>query len=399
MIRRLLGGVVDRPERAVALFRLVLLPVILAGERLVEHHHAQRELFLPLLAVAAAWALANLWATTRGPVELLPRRLVAAVDLALIVALAWTSGGPFSQVRYAFFVLPLGAALLLGPWRTTAVSAASIVAYVAIAALHPATDERADAVDTEIAQVLYLVWTGAVAVALSSLLRRRRRQIEALAESRGRLVAQALDAEDRERRRLAEALHDEAIQNLLAARQELAVTGGSGPDLDLVRLGLDRTVEQLRGAVFDLHPYVLEHGGLGPALRAVAERHARHGGFSWQVDVEPAATGVADQLLFSIARELIVNAARHAGARTVAIAVRRDAAGVELEVADDGRGLDPASAASAPARGHVGLASCRERAEALDGTLRVLPRAGGGTVVRVVVPTGRPARTDDVRFG
>ncbi|MEZ5100404.1 MAG: ATP-binding protein [Thermoleophilia bacterium] len=397
MIRALLGGAVERPERAVAIFRLAVLPVILAGERLVEHHHAQRELFLPLLGVAVVWAVANLWSTTLGPADLLPRRLVASVDLALIVALTWSSGGPFSQVRYAFFVLPLGAALLLGPWRTVAVSAASIVAYVAIAALHPATDERADAVDTEVAQVLYLVWTGAVAAALSSLLGRRRRQVEALAATRGRLVAQALDAEDRERRRLAEALHDEAIQNLLAVRPELAVVNGSGPDLDLVRLGLDRTVEQLRGAIFDLHPYVLEHGGLAAALRAVAERHARHGGFSWRVDVDPGAAGVADQLLFSIARELIVNAARHAGASTVSIAVGRSGDAVVLEVADDGRGIDPAAVALAPAGGHVGLASCRERAEALDGTLEWHPRAGGGTVVRVAVPATR--RTDDVRFG
>ena len=167
---------------------------------------------------------------------------------------------------------------------------------------------------------LYLVWIGVAATLISMLLTRRTEEIEDLAESRGRLVAQALDSEDRERRRLAEALHDEAIQNLLAARHELSAgSEDGGTDLELVKLGLDRTVDQLRDAVFDLHPYVLEHAGLTPALEAFAERQARRGGFDWRVEVDPGAEGHADALLFSLARELITNVAKHAEAREVVV--------------------------------------------------------------------------------
>src|SRR3712207_6726154 len=118
------------------------------------------------------------------------------------------------------------------------------------------------------------------ATLLSLVLTHRADEIAKLATSRGRLVAQALDAEDLARRRLAEALHDEALQNLLAARHEIGV--GAGADVDLVVRGLDETVTQLREAVFDLHPYLLEQAGLGVALRAVAERAARRGGFTVQ---------------------------------------------------------------------------------------------------------------------
>jgi two-component system NarL family sensor kinase len=247
-------------------------------------------------------------------------------------------------------------------------------------------------VDIEVTLSLYLVWIGVAATLISMLLTRRTEEIEDLAESRGRLVAQALDSEDRERRRLAVALHDEAIQTLLAARHEL--TAGSedgGSDLELVKLGLDRTVDQLRDAVFDLHPYVLEHAGLTPALEAFAERQARRGGFDWRVEVDPEAEGHADALLFSLARELITNAAKHAGAREVVVSVRLLGREVVLEVEDDGRGLDRRAAERAPLTGHIGLASCAERVEALDGRFTIGRGTRSGTRVRASLPTSRSA--------
>jgi two-component system NarL family sensor kinase len=371
-------------DRALALVRIAALPVILAGERLVEHHPAQSELFVPILAVAAAYAVGALFVGYVPGGEVVPGSAYAALDLAFICALTYTSGGPFSQLRYAFFFLPLGAALLLGPRYTTAASLAAVLAYVLIALVHPATGDLDEAVRLEVVFALYLMWIGLAAVLLSFLLTRRTDEVRELAESRGRLVAQALDAEDHERRRLAEALHDEAIQNLLAARQELSAANGH--DLDLVRLGLDRTVEQLRDAVFDLHPYVLEHAGLTAALEALAEHQARRARFRWQVEVDEAAAGVHDQLVFSIARELVVNAAKHAGASELRVSVRRLDGDIVLEVADDGRGIDPRRVAAAPLAGHIGLASCAERVEALDGSLEIGPREEGGTRIRVTVP-------------
>lgn len=251
--------------------------------------------------------------------------------------------------------------------------------------------------------MLFLAWMGAAATLLSALLTRRARDVAALAEertemaeSRGRLVAQALDAEDAARRRLAEALHDEALQNLLAARQELGA--GDGAQLELVAEGLDQTVVQLREAVFDLHPYLLEQAGLGAALRAVAERAARRGRFDLHVEVDGGTLRGHDQLLFSIGRELLTNAAKHAEASKLWIAVRLRADAVELTVSDDGRGIDLEAAALAPRDGHIGLASSAERAEAVGGSFHVGPGPDGrGTLVRVRLPC--PARPDSTAPG
>lgn len=369
--------------RVWALIRLAALPAIFLGERLVAHPSPRSEPFGPLLAAATVYALVA-YAAAYGPRPRdLPAKLLAALDIAFLWALTYTSGGPFSQLRYAFFLLPIGAALLLRPPLTAAASLLVVVAYLGIALLYPTED----AGDFELTQALYLVWMGVVAVLLSRLLARRADEVERLAADRGRLVAQALDAEDRERRRLAGALHDEAVQNLLAARHELA----GGGDVAFVQHGLDRTIAQLRDAVFDLYPATLDHAGLAAALEAVAEHAGRRAHFRWQVEVDPDATGPYDQLLFSLARELILNVAEHAGAEAVSVRVRRTPGELLLEVADDGRGLDPARLRSAPLDGHIGLASATERVEALDGRLEIAAQPGHGTLVRARIPVRPPA--------
>lgn len=373
--------------RVWALIRLAALPAIFVGERLVAHPSPRSDPFGPLLVAATLYALVTCAIAFAPRARQLPPQLLAALDLAFLCALTYTSGGPFSQLRYAFFLLPIGAALLLRPALTAWASLAVVLAYLAIALLYPADN----AGDFELTQALYLVWMGIVAVLIARLLARRAGEVELLAAGRGRLVAQALDAEDRERRRLASALHDDAVQNLLAARHELAADG----DLAFVQEGLDRTIVQLRDAIFDLHPAALDHAGLAAALEAVAAHAGRRAGFSWQVDVAPDAEGIQDQLLFSLARELVINVVKHAHASSVTVRVRRTPAELLLEVSDDGTGLDPARLRTAPLDGHIGLASATERVEALDGGLEIAALPGQGTLVRIRIPLPRTAADSD----
>ncbi len=220
--------------------------------------------------------------------------------------------------------------------------------------------------------------------------RRAEERINALADARQRLVAQALDAEERTRRVIAEALHDGALQEALVLRHTLGrlLGGGVGgqEEAERARGAIERMADQLREAMVVLHPTVLQEGGLAPALTAVAEQQARLGGFSAEVDVEPAAAGVRDQLILSIARELLVNAAKHARARRVHVHVRRAGDGVELEVSDDGAGIDEARLRAAVAEGHIGLASSAERLEAVGGRLVLGGAPGHGTVATARLP-------------
>ena len=380
----------SRQSGAFAVIRLAAVPVFLLAERLVEHPEANQALFTPLLALAALYAVAAMVSEVCGRPLSTPAVLVA-VDIVLIAALVATSGGPFSQLRYAFFLLPLGAALLVSPRLTAAFSAAGLSLYALIAITYPEFAQvPMDAVGFEITQILFLAWTGSAASVLSAILARRTREVSELLAVRGRLVAQALDAEDQARRLLATSLHDHALQNLLAARHLLASEGRD--NAALIGEGLDRGLSQIREAVFDLHPYLLEPVGLRGAIHAIAARAGDRGGFDASVEVEAAASGVHDQLLFAIARELVANCVKHAHATSMSISIRRLADTVELIVVDDGVGIDSSEVERAPLNGHIGLASSAERAVAIGGTFEYGAGTDGrGTRVRVCLPM--PARS------
>jgi PAS domain S-box-containing protein len=237
----------------------------------------------------------------------------------------------------------------------------------------------------------------AVANVLATAIARKRTedQIVELAAARGRLVAQTLAAEDRARRSISEVLHDHALQDLLASRQDL-VEVIEEPDGDperavRAREGIERAVQLLREAVFNLHPVVLEHAGLASAIRAVADHQGRRGGFECEIEVDQEATGVHDELILSLARELLTNVAKHAEAKHVKVEVRRDDSWIVLTVDDDGHGIETGRREAALREGHVGLASSAERVEALAGRFEVDGQAGGGTRARAVLPARRAA--------
>ncbi len=237
----------------------------------------------------------------------------------------------------------------------------------------------------------------AVANVLATAIGRKRteQRIVQLAAARGRLVAQTLAAEDRARRSISEVLHDHALQDLLASRQDL-VEVADEPEGDPQRVvrareGIERAVQLLRDAVFNLHPVVLQHAGLASAIRAVADHQGRRGNFDSVIEVDDDATGVHDELVLSLARELLTNVAKHAEATNVLVRVRREDQRIELIVEDDGRGIAPGRREQALHEGHVGLASSAERVEALAGTFQVEPRAEGGTCARAVLPARRTA--------
>ncbi len=368
--------------------RAALVPAVLLGERLVDHPAVHGASFRLLLAGFALWAVAMLvvHAGRRGLPPAL-RRAEPFVDLAAIVALTYTSGGPFSETAMALFVLPLLAAARLRPGVTAAWAGAAVGAYVLLSVVHPTAGE-AEATARTISQVAYLAWAGLAATLVSYVLAERDAAIAGLAEERGKLTAHSLSAEQEERRRLAEVLHDESVQTLALARHELVDYQRTGRDASFERAhaAIQETITQQRGQIFELHPYVLDHAGLPAALRAIADRCAKRMNAQITVAVDPAATGHHDELLVVLARELLSNAAKHSGASTVVLTVGADFERIELEVRDNGSGFPPVRRAAALEHGHIGLASSERRVEAVGGQLVVESAPGRGTTVRATLP-------------
>jgi signal transduction histidine kinase len=215
--------------------------------------------------------------------------------------------------------------------------------------------------------------------------RRAADEIAELSAARGRLVAQALDAEERARRSMSESLHDGALQDILAAGHDLWALGDA-PGAEPARAMLRDVVARLRAVMVALHPTVLAYGGLEAALHAVAAQQSVAGGFEVEVGVDPAAIGQRDELVLSVARELLTNAARHARATRVELTLSSVPGGVVLEVADDGAGVPAGRAREALAEGHIGLATSAERVAAVGGRLALEPLPGGGTRARAELP-------------
>lgn len=212
---------------------------------------------------------------------------------------------------------------------------------------------------------------------------------EQLALARRRLMADALAAEERERQALADSLHDGAVQNLLSARHELeeAAEVVEHPALGRADAALTNTISDLREAIFELHPFVLDEAGLDVAVRTVSERTARRGRFNLRCEVDRLTSHPNGRLLLSAARQLLANAAEHSGARNVTVRLTTRGPRIVLEVEDDGSGFDAAAVLPARlAQGHIGLASQRERVESAGGVFEIESAPGRGTRVVVTLP-------------
>jgi two-component system, NarL family, sensor kinase len=374
-------------ERIVAWLRLPLIALIGIGQPLLSVEPSDSA-FTDVLVAYSAWSLALLvWVYAR-PVSPTLSVLAIAVDIAAITALAALSGGPFSEARRAYIVLPIAVAFRFRPFLTAIASSVTVLAFTTAALAHSASAlpgaKRLIALDTA-----FLVWVGVAASLLSFLLARRTRSTEALAAARRQLVADALNAEDRERQQLAEGLHDHAIQNILAARHDLEEAAESVQHRALERAesALAATLAELRASTFELHPYVLSEAGLDAALAAMTERISERAGVRVALDLRLARRSNHERLLYAAARELLTNVVNHADATEVAVSLAQTDHQLWLRVVDNGRGFDTEELPSRLGEGHIGIASQRARIESVGGTLTITSAPGEGTTAEVRVPT------------
>lgn len=217
-----------------------------------------------------------------------------------------------------------------------------------------------------------------------------------------RLLASDLsETESRERGRLAQALHDNLQQILVAAKMRTDVLAARVNDdrakqmLGQVTQLLSQSIDEARSLTLDLSPPVLRDRGLGAALEWLARRTREQHHLDVAVEIVGDAEHVSEGaavFLFQAARELIFNIVKHAGVATAAVRLDCGSGGIELIVKDEGAGFDPEILdGSARASEHFGLFSIRERIELMGGGLRVRSAGGTGTSVTLHMPYGGAA--------
>jgi signal transduction histidine kinase len=217
------------------------------------------------------------------------------------------------------------------------------------------------------------------------------RSLRLVEDARRKLVGQLVHAQEEERVRIAEDIHDDPVQKVVAASMRLQLIRKQVQDPD-VRASLDKLLESIRASIFslrhmifELHPSVLEHEGLAPALREHVAKLESELEFELQDDFEEQPSGETRVLLFRIAQEALGNVQKHARAQRVAVHLSQDDGGFKVEIRDDGVGFTPPQRLSS-APGHLGLSSMRERAELAGGWCQVHSLPDCGTTVQFWLP-------------
>jgi signal transduction histidine kinase len=212
------------------------------------------------------------------------------------------------------------------------------------------------------------------------------------------LSQQLIQAQEKERRRIAQELHDSVGQSLSAIKYSLERASElqrQARNDDAARLlvrtvgRVRETIADIRSIAMDLRPSVLDDLGVASALgwlcREFAETYAQ---FDVRTEIEAADLEIPDRLattIFRCAQELLNNVAKHSKARRVSVGLLRLPNNVTLTICDDGVGMPQPDSSGSFGRGH-GIRNLRERAQMTGGRMVVGADSGGGTRVQMDWP-------------
>jgi two-component system sensor histidine kinase UhpB len=213
--------------------------------------------------------------------------------------------------------------------------------------------------------------------------------LDRLEHERRDTVRRSLEAQEGERMRIAQELHDEVGQSLTAVTLQLERLSRIVPpevagELEEARETARASMEEVRSISKRLRPEALDNLGLASALEVLADRMSSQIGVPIERDIEgrlPAVGPEVDIVVYRVAQEALTNAARHSGASAMRVALAASGGCLSLAVTDDGMGIGDA----APGAGVLGM---RERALMVGAELEVDGGPGGGTAVRLRVPLG-----------
>jgi PAS domain S-box-containing protein len=203
-------------------------------------------------------------------------------------------------------------------------------------------------------------------------------------------------AEERERCRIAEQLHDQIAPKLFLTKMKVhslidrLPPGDYGPAMDAVDALIDLGVEDIRSLTFQLRPPILADVGLEAALRWLGEEFNENYGLQVQIEDDKKVKPLKYELrsaIFQIVRELLLNVAKHAGTKNAAISIKREKETIIVTVEDNGVGFDVEnSSLIKPRSGGFGIFNTRMKIEYLGGELSIVSSPGRGTRISIRAP-------------
>ncbi len=214
------------------------------------------------------------------------------------------------------------------------------------------------------------------------------RMLDRLEAERREGARAVLRAQEYERHRLAQDLHDEVNQALSAIVLRLQASSEVAPpqlgsELEETKRLAVRAMDELLRLAHELRPTALDDHGLLPALRAQVGDFSQRTGIAAGFRRSGVLGRLSDEqqlVIYRVTQESLSNVAQHAGAGRVEVELSL-AGPTVLRVRDDGRGFS----AAAPPSGGLGLSGMRERALQVGGQLAIRSETGEGTIVELVM--------------
>ncbi len=209
------------------------------------------------------------------------------------------------------------------------------------------------------------------------------------------LFAEIGRVREEERQKIAGDLHDQIGQNLILAKMKLdALKSSLGAEYAPLITGIsdliNHTIGDTRSLIHELHPEWLSQLGFKEAVKSLAEQtQAKYGVrcVSELIALPKPLKRDVEEVLFQAVRELIVNAAKHAGASEVRILSECGKGCIRIHIVDNGVGFDPTKRLSPnPKTGGFGLMIIRARLGLMGGNLHVRSQIGAGTRAMVTLP-------------
>ncbi len=209
------------------------------------------------------------------------------------------------------------------------------------------------------------------------------------------LLGRVVEAQERERSRIALDLHDWLVQGLAAPSFAIQAAGrlldrapnDARRELETAIQQLNRAADEMRRIMKGLHPHLLDELGLVEAVKAYAIEFSQAHGIKVRVSNEaetgPARGSQEALVAFRIIQEALNNVAKHAEASAVEIRLRTHDQLLVVRVADDGIGFD---SWKRPASGQYGILGMQERAALVGGEVTISSRPGQGTALEIAIP-------------
>ena len=232
-------------------------------------------------------------------------------------------------------------------------------------------------------------------------LERAQRELEKMQQNLRFYLKQITLAQEEERKRIAQELHDDTAQDLVVLSRHIDafisrarnLTEEESGYLESLRQQTNKTLSEVRRFSQDLRPSVLDDLGLLPALEWLIPELYQHFG----IRVEMKVTGKPQRfpketelVLFRIAQESLRNAGKHSEATQIQLTISFSSARTIMSIKDNGKGFSvPESVGDLAASGKLGLVGMEERVRLIGGKIRVISKPGAGTTIKVEVP-GQP---------